>query len=56
MKTEQEDKKEFHSVAFFRNVKEQIAKELDGKSFEQQKEILKKLLSGEIKLSAPSPI
>ena len=53
MKTK-ETKKNFDTVAFFRKVKEQIAKELEGKSFEQQKEILKKILSGEIKLTTPA--
>ena len=42
--------KDFDSVAFFRKVKEEISAHLEGKSFEQQKEILKKLRSGEIKL------
>jgi len=53
MKTEQQKSKDFDTVTFFRNVKEQIAKELDGKTFEQQKAILKKLLSGEIRLITP---
>jgi hypothetical protein len=48
MKTE--IKKKFDTVGFFRNVKEQIAKELEGKSFKEQKAILKKLESGEMKL------
>jgi len=42
-------KKDFDSVAFFRDVKEQMAKYLQGKSFEDQKEILKKMQSGELK-------
>ncbi len=46
------EKTTFHSVAFSRKVKEQIAQELDGKSFEQQKEIIRKFLSGELKLKA----
>ena len=50
MKTK--EKKEFDSVEFFRKVKEQIAKELLGKSFKEQKEILRKILSGEIKLKS----
>ena len=50
MKTKETTEKDFHAVAFFRNVKEQIAKELDGKTFEQQKKLLQQLLSGEIKL------
>ena len=53
MKTKnQKISKDFHSVTFFRKVKEQIAGELEGKSFDQQKEIIAKLLSGERKLKA----
>ena len=48
MKTKK-TKKDFDSVAFFRDVKEQMAKYLEGKSFEEQKEILKKMKSGELK-------
>ncbi|MFZ1321124.1 MAG: hypothetical protein WAT71_06165 [Ignavibacteria bacterium] len=44
------EKKEFDSVAYFRNVKEQMAKYLEGKSFSEQKEILRKIQSGEIKI------
>jgi len=43
--------KEFHSVDFFRKVKEKIAKKLEGKSFEEQKEIIQKILSGEIEIT-----
>lgn len=43
--------KDFNSVAFFRNVKEQMAKYLEGKSFSEQKEILRKMQCGEIKIS-----
>lgn len=49
MKTETTTK-DFHAVAFFRKVKEQIAKELEGKTFEQQKKLLQQFLSGEKKL------
>lgn len=45
-----EKEKEFDAVFFFRKVKKQIAKEFEGKSFEQKKALIKKLLSGEIKL------
>lgn len=48
MKTKK-TKKDFDSVAFFRDVKEQMAKYLEGKSFEEQKDILKKMKSGELK-------
>ncbi len=50
MTTNNQTTKDFDTVAFFRNVKEKIANELKGKSFEQQKELLKKFLSGERKL------
>ncbi len=50
MKTEMKIKKGFNTVDFFRNVKIQIANELHGKSFEEQKAILRKMKSGEIKL------
>lgn len=53
MKTDEQTIKSFDSVAFFRKVKEQIAKELEGKTFEQKKELLKKYLSGEKKLKRP---
>lgn len=51
MKNKNETTKDFDAVAFFRKVKEQIAMELAGKSFEQQKELLRKYLSGELKLT-----
>ncbi len=41
MKTK-EIKKHFDSVEFFRKVKEQVAKEFEGKTFEQKKEIIDK--------------
>lgn len=47
-------KKDFDSVAFFRDVKEMMAKYLEGKSFEDQKEILKKMQSGELTFYKPS--
>jgi hypothetical protein len=51
MKTEPENKKEFHSVLYFRRIKEQISKELEGKTFQEQKEFIRKVLAGEIKLT-----
>lgn len=42
-------KKDFDSVDFFRNVKEQMAKKLYGKSFKEQKEILKKMQTDEFR-------
>jgi len=50
MKTNTEIRKKFDSVSYFRKIKEQIAKELAGKSFQEQKEYIKKILSGEITL------
>lgn len=41
-------KKDFDSVEFFRDVKDQMAKYLYGKSFKEQKEILRKMQSGEL--------
>lgn len=52
MKTKRK-KKDFDSVAFFRNVKEQMAESLYGKSFSEQKEILRKMQSGEFKFFDP---
>jgi len=51
MKTESENKEEFHSVLYFRKIKEQISKELEGKTFHEQKEFIRKVLSGEIKVN-----
>jgi hypothetical protein len=42
-------KKDFDSVEFFRDVKEKMSKHLIGKSFKEQKEILRKIRSGEIR-------
>lgn len=50
MKTEEKTKKTFDSVSFFRKVKEQIGKQLEGKSFKEQNAILEKYLSGKLKL------
>lgn len=50
MRTDLQIKKDFDSVAFFRNIKEQIANELQGKPFDEQKTVLKKIQAGEIKL------
>ncbi len=50
MKTEITTQKKFDSVLYFRKIKEQIAKELVGKTFQEQKDYIQKVLSGEIKL------
>lgn len=51
MKSETEIQKQFDSVSYFKKIKEQIAKEFAGKSFQEQKEFIRKVLSGEIKLN-----
>ena len=51
MKTDINVQKKFDSVLYFRKIKEQIAKELAGKSYPQQKDYIQKVLSGEIKLN-----
>ena len=51
MKTDAEIQKKFDSVIYFRKIKEQIGKQLEGKSFKEQKEFIQKVLSGEIKLN-----
>jgi len=52
MKTKTKIKeKTFDSVEYFRRIKEQVAKELIGKSFQEQKDYIQKVLSGEIKLN-----
>ena len=50
MKTDIEVPKKFDSVIYFRKIKEQISKELINKSFQEQKDFIQKVLSGEIKL------
>ncbi|MBI3259293.1 MAG: hypothetical protein HYZ54_07470 [Ignavibacteriae bacterium] len=50
MKTNKTTKKDFDSVAFFCWIKVQIAKELEGKTFKEQKEVLRKYLVGELVL------
>jgi len=42
---------EFHSVQFFREIKEKLSIILSELTFEQRKEFLRKLLSGEISIS-----
>ena len=50
MKTDNNIQKKFDSVLYFRKIKEQIAKYLEGKSFQEQKVYIQKVLAGEIKL------
>ncbi len=49
MKTKQQHK-EFDTVTFFRHVKEQMSKELQGMTFEEQKKYFAKTLTGKSKL------
>jgi len=51
MKTETAIQKKFDSVMYFRKIKEQIGKELLGKSFIEQKDFIQQVLSGKIKLN-----
>ena len=43
--------KKFDSVKFFREIKEKIGRKLSTMTLEEQKEFLRKIRSGEIKLS-----
>jgi poly-gamma-glutamate capsule biosynthesis protein CapA/YwtB (metallophosphatase superfamily) len=54
MENKTQIKKEFDTVSFFHNIKEQIANELQGKSFDEQKALLKKIQSGDITLKTPN--
>jgi len=49
MKTKKEEK--FHSVAFFRAIKEKLASKMKGMSLEQQKEFMRKVREGKIKIA-----
>lgn len=52
MKTRKEiEKSDFDSVKFFRSVKKKISKRLVGLTFTEQKEYIRKALSGEIIVS-----
>ncbi len=48
MKTKK--KKTFDSVAFFRAIKEKLAFQMQGMTLEQQKEFMRQVRDGEIKL------
>jgi len=45
------EKSNFKSVIFFRSVKEKIAKKLERMTFTEKKEYIRKVLSGEMKVS-----
>jgi len=49
MKTETE--KSFDTVAFFRAIKEKLAKRMEGMTLEQQKEFMRKVREGKIKIA-----
>jgi hypothetical protein len=49
MKTKTE--KSFDTVAFFRAIKEKLAEKMAGMTLEQQKEFMKKVRDGKIKLA-----
>ncbi len=49
MKTKSE--KSFDTVAFFRAIKEKLAEKMLGMTIEEQKEFLKKVREGKIKIS-----
>ena len=44
-------KKSFDTVKFFRQIKENLAKELSKMTIEEQKEYLRKVREGEIKIA-----
>ena len=49
MKTDKE--KSFDTVKFFRAIKEKLAKEMAGMTLEQQKDFMRKVREGKIKLA-----
>jgi hypothetical protein len=49
MKTKSE--KSFDTVAFFRAIKEKLAEKMSGMTLEEQKEFLKKVREGKIKIA-----
>lgn len=47
---ETKDKKTFDSVAFFRAVKERLAKKMEGMTLAQKREFLRQVREGKVKL------
>lgn len=43
------DNKKFNTVKFFREIKKRISKKMENMSFEEKKEFIRKVLSGELK-------
>lgn len=48
---ETKDKKEFDSVAFFRTIKEKLAKKMEGMTLIQKKEFMQQVREGTIKIA-----
>ncbi|MDR1023543.1 MAG: hypothetical protein LBL94_09790 [Prevotellaceae bacterium] len=44
-------KKEFDTVAFFRGIKEKMAKQMDGMTLEEMREFFKQIREGKVKLA-----
>ncbi len=51
MKTTMKNKKTFDTVKFFRAIKEKLAARMTGMTLEQQKEFLRQVREGKIKIS-----
>ena len=50
MKIKKEKTKEFDAVEFFRNIKEKMAAKMYGMSLDEQREFMKKIREGKIKI------
>jgi len=44
-------KKKFDTVEFFRDIKEKLAKKMTGMTLKEQKEFLRKVIEGKIKIA-----
>jgi len=44
-------KKKFDTIKFFKNVKEKLAKKMEGMTLQQKKEFMKQVREGKIKIS-----
>ena len=49
MKTK--NKKQFDAVAYFRAIKEKLAKKMEGMTLQQQKDFMKQVRNGKIKIA-----
>ena len=54
MTKKQNDDNDFNAVDFFREVKERLAREFEGKTFEEQQALIDQFLSGKRKLDTDS--